>query len=110
MLLKLARRLCWRPSFPISADDDVADEEAEQDEPVGVQQTLVEPKGAHAADHLRKRRGYVIVQRSSSSSSGPNQYCELSKATCGRVDEGFTSPLTVRAWVSRSRCDARKFP
>ena len=55
MLSKLARRLCWRPSFPISADDDVADEEAEQDEPVGVQQTLVEPKGAHAADHLRKR-------------------------------------------------------
>ena len=41
------------PSVPVSADDDVAHEEAEQDEPVGVQEALVEPQGAHAADHLQ---------------------------------------------------------
>ena len=42
-------------AVPVAANDDVADEEAEQDEPVGVQEALVEPQGAHAADHLQIR-------------------------------------------------------
>ena len=44
------------PSVPISADDDVAHEEAEQDEPVGVQEPLVEAQDGHAADHLQEKQ------------------------------------------------------
>ena len=47
---------------PVSADDDVAHEEAEQDEPVGVEEALIEPQGAHTADHLQRRGTRIEVR------------------------------------------------
>ena len=47
--------------IPVAADDDVAHEEAEQDEPVGVEQALVQAQGPHAPDHLQMKRFRMLL-------------------------------------------------
>ena len=48
--------MCVNVNVPVTADDDVAHEEAEQDEPVGVEQALVQAQGPHAPNHLQMQR------------------------------------------------------